>query len=201
MACKLAGISMVPVSIVKGKKEDEIVLQLVENLQRLDLPPLDVAKALAEMKAKTSMTQEAIAKKINKSPAWVSYHMGLTKADPAVQEALAKGEIGASGARHIASVPKAKQKRVLEKAKKSAKASGKKAVSVSGAKVQAKKIKDQEKGKKPRKVDDRFAEQAPAILADFGSSQYGDKGLPKSLSTTLMLFLSYLHAKHRLVIK
>jgi len=202
MACKLAGINLIPASIVKGKKDDEIVLQLVENLQREDLQPLDIAKALSEMKEKTGMTQEAIAKKINKSPAWVSYHIGFTKADPAVVSAIEKGEIGASSARHIASVPKQKQKKVLEKAKKSAKESGKKKVSVSGAKTQATKIKDKAKGKKPtKKVDDRFAEQAPKIIDDFGSSQYGDKGIPKATKSTLMLFLSYLHAKHRLVIK
>ena len=52
-----------------------------------------------------------------------------------------------------------------------------------------------------QKVADRLTKQAPELIKGFITDQYGEKPPGKQATTMLRLFLSYLHSKHRLVIK
>jgi ParB family chromosome partitioning protein len=120
-AVEFSGGKDIEAKIVKIRREDEIVAQLTENIHREDLPPMDIARTLEEIKQiKGFKTQNEVAKSVNKSAAWVSQYMGLLKAVPEVQESVEAGEMGVGAARQIAALPKEEQKAAVKSAKKAA---------------------------------------------------------------------------------
>jgi ParB/RepB/Spo0J family partition protein len=67
-AAKMAGLEVIP-AIVSGESSqtDRLVRALVENVQREDMAPLDVAKAYARMHDELDLTDQQIADRIGKS--------------------------------------------------------------------------------------------------------------------------------------
>ena len=200
---------MVPATVLKGKKDDEPLLQLIENVQRKGLNPMDVARSLDSIRMHRGIkNQESLAKIVNKSPAWVSQHLALLKADPTVQNAVDNGEIGVGGARAIASLPKGQQASALQGAKKEAKAAGsvkdgKTIVKTRGARRQARKTKRQNAGKQAdiRPVAEREAEQKELLIESFFEEEFGQKKVSVPQKEVVSKFWDYLHEKSRVVIK
>jgi len=89
-----------------------VILQLVENIQREDLCPLDEALAIKTL-LQMGDRQKDIAEWLGKSEAYVSQRLSLLKLDPTLQSALARGEIGPSVAELLASLDKDQQEAVL----------------------------------------------------------------------------------------
>lgn len=211
MAHKLLGKNMVNATINKGKKEDEGTLQLIENIHRKDLSSMEIAKSLERIREEKQITtQDALAKFVHKSPAFVSQHLAVLKADSSVQSAVADGEIGIGAARAVASLPKPEQKKALEKARKEAKKSGDKTksgktqVKVKGVRRQARKTqaKIDRKAGKIRPVADRAAEQKEFMLKAFVDDEYGQSKKPSKKESDLIgKFWDFLMKKNRLVIK
>ena len=89
-AVKLAGLKTIPALIrVDG---DLLELALIENVQREDLGPIDTAEALHALKTKHQYTDEALARVVGKSRAWVSNIMSLQRLPEDI-----KGEARAHG--------------------------------------------------------------------------------------------------------
>lgn len=70
----------IPAFISDASTEDHFHIQLIENLQRKDLEPLEVAQAINVLMAK-NMSEKAIADALNKSRGYVQYYrfMGTTE--------------------------------------------------------------------------------------------------------------------------
>jgi len=198
------GAKRVDVKSVKGKTEDEAILKLVENIQREDLNPLDIAYGLQEiMQLKGITKQSALAELVKKSPGWVSQHLALLKADKEVQDAVASGEMGLAGARSISSLPKEEQAEATRDAKAAAKKAGKKKVSTKGAKSQAVKRKKKAKGKQLEipPVVEREREQKTKVCQDFMGVHFGDKKPSKEDTELVEAFWDFLMEKNRLYIE
>lgn len=102
-ACE-AGLDAVPAVIRRGLSDAQVLeLQLVENLQRLDMNPIEEAKAVRDLQVKTGLGQSELGHKIGRSSAWVSLRIGLLSLPEDVQELLAKGKL--SGAHGNALIP------------------------------------------------------------------------------------------------
>lgn len=92
-ACE-AGLDRIPAVIRRGLTEAQILeLQLVENLQRLDMNPIEEAKVVQQLQEKTGLKQEELGKKIGRSGAWVSLRLGLLTLPQVVQDSLASGKL------------------------------------------------------------------------------------------------------------
>ena len=92
-------------------------LQIIENLQRIDIPPLDEARALAALQDenKTHWTAAAIGRAIGKSDRFVAQRLAIARnLAPELQEKLAAGEINVEIARVLAGAP-AKLQKVVAK--------------------------------------------------------------------------------------
>ncbi|MCA1669447.1 MAG: ParB/RepB/Spo0J family partition protein, partial [Thermomicrobia bacterium] len=76
-------------------------LALVENIQRADLNPLEEAFAYRTLVAEFGMTQEQVARRVGKNRTTVANGIRLLGAAPAVQEALASGQISEGHARAL----------------------------------------------------------------------------------------------------
>lgn len=197
------GLKTVDVKSVKGKREDEKILQLVENIQREDLNPVDIANGLVEIReAKGIKKQVDIAKIVNKSSGWVSQHLSLLKADLKVQEAVSSGEMGLAAARTISSLDKSEQGGAVDSAKSEAKESGKKKITTKGAKKQAAKVKNKKNDRQSRieLLADRETAQKEVVVKDFLDVRFGDQDVPPGTKEFAGEFWDYLMSKNRLYI-
>jgi ParB/RepB/Spo0J family partition protein len=103
-ACKLAGISQVPVRFTKDlAPENEPVLRLIENIQREDLSGLEEIECVASLLPIFEGNKAALAKALNKSRTYVSQacsaYETIKGLDRSMSNALSKSmlfEIGSS---------------------------------------------------------------------------------------------------------
>ncbi len=99
-ASRVAGLEHIP-ALVRETASDEDMLELsvLENLQREDLSPIEVAHAILKLQATCSLTQEAVADKLGVSRAHVANTIRLLKLPEHMQAALCEGIITAGHAR------------------------------------------------------------------------------------------------------
>ncbi|MGC1869906.1 MAG: ParB/RepB/Spo0J family partition protein [Acidobacteriaceae bacterium] len=114
-AAQLAESESVPVRIVNLTDAEALEAQLIENLQRRDVHPLEEAqgfRALLNLE-EPKYSIEQIAAKTGKSPAYVAQRIKLTELAPAVVEAFYKDEIGVGHALLLAKLQPAEQEQAL----------------------------------------------------------------------------------------
>ena len=103
-AARMAGLTEVPVIVTEYTDKEAMTVALVENLQREDLNPLEEAEALQALREAHGLSQEALAEQLGKSRSAVANALRLLQLAPAMQEALARGDISAGHARALLSV-------------------------------------------------------------------------------------------------
>lgn len=100
-AAQKAKLTAVPV-IVRGLKElEELEIALVENVQRVDLSPLEQAASIERLHEQFSMMYDQIAKRLGKSNSTISNLVRLLQLPADAQAALANKEITEGHARAI----------------------------------------------------------------------------------------------------
>jgi len=88
-AAKMVGLETVPAIILDRPigTEESIAMQLVENLHREDLDPIDEAEAYAALKEMGIKVSE-IARRVGKERTYISHSMRLLGLHPGVREAV-----------------------------------------------------------------------------------------------------------------
>ncbi|MGD0089209.1 MAG: ParB/RepB/Spo0J family partition protein [Planctomycetota bacterium] len=81
-------------------------MNLVENLQREDLTPIDEANAYKALLEKCGYTQAALAAKLGISGAMISYKLSLLDLTPPLQKMVATGKLSETDGRSIAQTVK-----------------------------------------------------------------------------------------------
>lgn len=101
-AARLAGLSTVPAVVRTDTQSDQqLVLGLIENLQRSDLDPIEEARGLHRLTEEFGLTHEDVAHRVGKHRVSVSQSLRLLSACPAVQSAVSAGAISAGHARAL----------------------------------------------------------------------------------------------------
>lgn len=100
-AARRAGLRQVPVVVKDATPQQMLELALVENIQRADLNPLEEAFAYRTLVGEFGMTQEQVAQRVGKNRTTVANGIRLLGAAPAVQEALAAGQVTEGHARAL----------------------------------------------------------------------------------------------------
>ncbi|HUZ86434.1 MAG TPA: ParB/RepB/Spo0J family partition protein [Candidatus Baltobacterales bacterium] len=101
-AARLAGLTAVPAVVRTGGGNDEqLVLGLIENLQRTDLDPIEEARGLRRLTEEFSLTHEEVAQRLGKHRVSVTQSLRLLGGCAAVQSAVAAGVITAGHARAL----------------------------------------------------------------------------------------------------
>lgn len=96
------GYEKMPAYILPVESDEKMLeLALVENIQREDLNPIELAKAYEKLQTEYGLTQEEVAQKVGKDRATVANFIRLLKLPEAIQESLAKGEITMGHARAL----------------------------------------------------------------------------------------------------
>lgn len=105
MAAKMLGLERVPVVIRRfSQKSEQLEMAIVENLQRLDLNPIEVARAYAKLQDEFNLTQREVAVRVGKSREVVANTLRLLHLPTEIQEAVAADKINESQARLLLSV-------------------------------------------------------------------------------------------------
>jgi len=101
-AARLAGLTAVP-AVVRSdaSNDDQLVLGLIENLQRADLDPIEEARGLRRLTEEFGLTHEEVAQRIGKHRVSVTQSLRLLAGCPAVQSAVGSGAITAGHARAL----------------------------------------------------------------------------------------------------
>ena len=112
-AAQMAGLTQVPVTIFKG--EEEYQVSLIENLQREDLNPIEIAEAYDELMKRFGYTQDELSKKVGKSRSEVSNCMRLLNLCEKVKDLVRCGELSTGQVRPLAALKHDEQELLLER--------------------------------------------------------------------------------------
>lgn len=100
-ASQLAGLSKVPAIVRNHAELEELEIALVENVQRVDLSPLEQAVSIVRLHDQFSMSFRDIAKKLGKAETTISNIVRLLQLPENAVTALRKNEITEGHARAI----------------------------------------------------------------------------------------------------
>ncbi len=103
-AARKAGLSKVPCVVRLATREQMVEWALIENVQRSDLNPVELAKAYREYLDRFSVTQQDLAERIGQPRSTVANYLRVLDLTDAVLALVAKGELSFGHAKLLASL-------------------------------------------------------------------------------------------------
>jgi ParB family transcriptional regulator, chromosome partitioning protein len=104
-AAQIAGLSSIPALVRSADEHQRLELALIENLQREDLNPIEVATAFQRLIDEHKFSHEQIAQRTGKDRSTVTNLLRLLRSSPFVRSALIDGSITMGHARALLNVP------------------------------------------------------------------------------------------------
>jgi ParB family chromosome partitioning protein len=157
-ASQLAGLAEIPAYIRIANDQTILEMALIENIQRQDLNPFEVAVSYYRLKEECNLTDLELSKRVGKKRSTITNYLRLLDLHIEVIEALKDGTLSMGHARAIAGIQdKLLQKQLLDKILKNK-------LSVRDAEKEAKKYSTATK--KTKKVTDA-GQDYKAVLDDF----------------------------------
>jgi len=101
-AAKIVGLKNIPVVVKETDTQGMLELALVENVQREDLNPIERAQGFQRLIDDYTMPVTEIAKRIGKSPAYVSNTLRLLSLPDAIKDGIISSDITEGHARALA---------------------------------------------------------------------------------------------------
>ncbi len=92
-ASKLIGLETIPAYIRIADDNESLVMALVENIQRHDLDPIEVALSYERLIEEISLTQEELSERVGKKRSTITNYLRLLKLDPIIQTGIRDGFI------------------------------------------------------------------------------------------------------------
>jgi ParB family chromosome partitioning protein len=87
-AAQLAGLKTVPIVVKNASPQQMLEMALVENLQREDLNPIEIARAYQMLTEEYNMTQEEVARRVGKDRTTITNHIALLRLPQECQDVL-----------------------------------------------------------------------------------------------------------------
>jgi len=103
-AAKIVGLKTVPAIIKETTPSGMLEMAIVENVQREDLNPIERAQAFKRLKEEFGLETREIAKRIGKSPPYVSNSLKLLTLPDALKDGILTGMISEGHARALAMI-------------------------------------------------------------------------------------------------
>ena len=100
-ASALAGMKTIPAIVRDFTDEQMMDIAILENIQREDLSPIELAEGFQNYINHTGLTQDEIAKKFGKSRSYITNLLGLLSLPKSVREQINLGKISMSHARTL----------------------------------------------------------------------------------------------------
>ena len=103
-ASKLAGLTEID-AIVKNYSDRQIAeISIIENLQREDLNPIEIAKSLQKLMQEYNITQEQVASRIGKNRSSIANYVRLLSLYPEVIDMVEKGKVSHGHAKCLVAI-------------------------------------------------------------------------------------------------
>lgn len=103
-ASKLAGLESVPAYIRIANDNESLVMALVENIQRHDLDPIEIALSYQRLIDEIQLTQEQMSDRVGKKRSTIANYLRLLKLDPIIQTGIRDGFITMGHGRAIINI-------------------------------------------------------------------------------------------------
>ncbi len=103
-ACQMAGMDMIPAYIRDTNDQGMLEMAIVENIQREDLDPIEVAMSYQRLIEECSLTQEQMAVRVGKKRATVTNFLRLLKLPAKIQHDLKVGLLSVGHAKVLLGV-------------------------------------------------------------------------------------------------
>jgi len=111
-ASQLAGLTKIPVIIRDSDEFFSAEAALIENIQRVDLNPMEISRALQDLK-QFGLTQDDLAKRVGKKRPTIANYLRLLDLPSSVQQRLEQNEISMGHAKAILSLEKIEEQEAL----------------------------------------------------------------------------------------
>ncbi|TBX64971.1 ParB/RepB/Spo0J family partition protein [Flavobacterium silvisoli] len=103
-ASKLVGLTTVPAYIRIANDNESLVMALVENIQRHDLDPIEIALSYQRLIDEIQLTQEQMSERVGKKRSTIANYLRLLKLDPIIQTGIRDGFISMGHGRAIINI-------------------------------------------------------------------------------------------------
>jgi ParB family chromosome partitioning protein len=103
-AAEAAKLKTIPAIVRSSKELEQLEIALIENVQRVDLSPLEQAASIGSLRNQFSLSYDTIAKRLGKGSSTVHNIVRLLQLPAAAKEALASEKITEGHARAILSL-------------------------------------------------------------------------------------------------
>ncbi|MEZ7495588.1 ParB/RepB/Spo0J family partition protein [Leeuwenhoekiella aequorea] len=90
-ASKLVGLETVPAYIRIANDQESLEMALVENIQREDLDPIEIALSYQRLIDEINLTQEQMSDRVGKNRSTIANYLRLLKLDPIIQTGMRDG--------------------------------------------------------------------------------------------------------------
>lgn len=100
-AAKMVGLKNVPVVVREHKDQERLAVALIENIQRVDLNPVELGAAYKRLHEEFGLSHEEIGQRVGKSRPVVSNMIRILNLPAVIQDALREGALPFSAARAI----------------------------------------------------------------------------------------------------
>jgi ParB family chromosome partitioning protein len=103
-ASQLAGLKKIPAYVRIANDQQMLEMALVENIQRENLDPIEIAISYQRLIEECKLTQDEMAERVGKQRSTITNYLRLLKLPEPIQLALRKGTLNMGQARTIISV-------------------------------------------------------------------------------------------------
>ena len=114
-ACRKAGLKEIPCIIKELTDEENMLIAIIENMQREDLNPIEEAAAIRSLMSECNYTQEEAAKRLGKSRPAIANALRLLNLPEAITAMVIGGELSAGHARVLAGLDSEEKQLALAK--------------------------------------------------------------------------------------
>ncbi len=108
-ASKLAGLQTIPAYIRIANDQEALEMALVENIQRQDLDPIEIALSYQRLIDEIDLTQEQMSTRVGKKRSTITNYLRLLKLDPIIQTGMRDGFISMGHGRALVNIESQKQ--------------------------------------------------------------------------------------------
>lgn len=103
-ASKLNGLETIPAYIRIANDQESLEMALVENIQRQDLDPIEIALSYQRLIDEINLTQEQMSGRVGKKRSTITNYLRLLKLDPIIQTGMRDGFISMGHGRAIINI-------------------------------------------------------------------------------------------------
>ncbi|WP_298761262.1 ParB/RepB/Spo0J family partition protein [uncultured Psychroserpens sp.] len=103
-ASKLIGLKTIPAYIRIANDQESLEMALVENIQRQDLDPIEIALSYQRLIDEIALTQEQMSERVGKKRSTIANYLRLLKLDPIIQTGMRDGFISMGHGRAIINI-------------------------------------------------------------------------------------------------